>query len=157
KPKSEVDREIEKQESDRQLVKLTGDLAHYTQLLFWATGLLALVTAGLFCFGFFQVRDNRRSIRTAEDSTRIAERALTELERPYLFILDYNWLLAEKAKTNGQKCGWAYSVANGGKLPAFIKTVKVGYRMGEPIPSMEDVPAIHDLLTAPLVGGGEKR
>src|SRR6202790_3419909 len=75
KPKDELAREIEKQDADRQLVKLTGDLAHYTQLLFWATGFLALVTGGLVYFGFRQVRDNRRSIKAAEDSTRIAERA----------------------------------------------------------------------------------
>src|SRR5579863_6018518 len=85
----------------------------------------------------------------------IAERALTELERPYLFILDYNWLLVEKAQAD--ESGLVYSVANGGKLPAFIKTVKFGMRFGDSIPAMEDEPAVHDLLTAPLIGGGERR
>jgi hypothetical protein len=90
-------------------------------------------------------------------SAKIAERALTELERPYLFILDYNWLLIEQAKDDGHKSGLVYSVANGGKLPAFIKTVKVGMRIGESIPPIQDEPPIHDLLTAPLIGGGEQR
>lgn len=157
KPKDELARETEKQEADRQLVKLTSDLAHYTRLLFWATGFLALVTGGLVYFGFRQVRDNRRSIKAAEDSTRIAERALTELERPYLFILDYNWLLTENAKADGLKCGFVFSVANGGKLPVFIKAVKLGIRIGESIPSIYDEPSIHDLLTAPLIAGGEQR
>src|SRR5450631_1992348 len=54
KPKDELDREIEKQGADRQLVKLTGDLARYTQLLFIATVVLAIATAGLVGVGYFQ-------------------------------------------------------------------------------------------------------
>ena len=157
KTQTELRNDVEKQESDRQLVKLTGDLARYTELLFIATVVLAVATAGLVGFGYFQSRDAKRSIAAAETSARIAERALTELERPYLFILDYNWLLTETAKAGGLKCGLVYSVANGGKLPAFIKAVKVGIRIGESIPSMDDVPPVHDLLTAPLIAGGEQR
>jgi hypothetical protein len=48
-------------------------------------------------------------------------------------------------------------VINGGKLPAFIKAVKVGMRFGSSIPPVEDSPPIHELLTAPLVAGGENR
>ena len=79
------------------------------------------------------------------------------MERPYLFILDYNWLLAEKAKADGHKCGVGYSVMNSGKLPASIKAVKVGLRFGASIPPMDDEPPIHQLLTAPFIAGGEKR
>src|ERR1700676_3037752 len=131
KTQTELRNDVEKQESDRQLVKLTGDLARYTELLFIATVVLAVATAGLVGFGYFQSRDAKRSIAAAETSARIAERALTELERPYLFILDYNWLLTEKAKADGPKCGLVYTVANGGKLPAFIKAVKLGIGIGE--------------------------
>jgi hypothetical protein len=78
--------------------------------------------------------------------------------RPYLFILDYNWLLTEKAKANDFKCGVVYSVSNGGKLPAFIRSVKSGIKIGGSTPSdMHDEPLIHDLLTAPLIAGGEQR
>jgi hypothetical protein len=90
-------------------------------------------------------------------SVDLAERALTELERPYLFVLDYNWLLAKRAKASDLKSGSVYSVMNGGRLPAFIKAVKVGIGFGEAIPSLHDEPPIHDLLTAPLIGGGEQR
>ena len=86
KPKDELEAEKTKQESDRQLVKLTGDLANYTKLLFVATAALFIATAGLVFLGFYQSRDTRRSIRAAEDSARIAERALTELERPFVGI-----------------------------------------------------------------------
>jgi hypothetical protein len=93
--------------------------------------------------------------RSTDNSWRIAQRALTELERPYLFILDYNWLLI--AKADGLNSGLVYSIANGGKLPAFIKAVKLGIRFGESIPPLNDDPPVHDLLTAPLLGGGEQR
>jgi len=86
KPKDELEAEKTKQESDRQLVKLTGDLANYTKLLFVATAALFIATSGLVFLGFYQSRDTRRSIRAAEDSARIAERALTELERPFVGI-----------------------------------------------------------------------
>jgi hypothetical protein len=82
---------------------------------------------------------------------------LTELERPYLFILDYNWLLIEKAKANGNKCGVSYFVMNGGKPPAFIRAVKFGLQFGTAIPPLDEAPPVHELLTAPLIGGGEKR
>jgi hypothetical protein len=86
KSKSDLDAEKAKQESDRQLVKLTADLANYTMFLFFATAALFLATIGLVVVGFRQVRDAKRSINAAEDSTRIAERALTELERPFVAI-----------------------------------------------------------------------
>jgi hypothetical protein len=134
KPKSDLDREIEKQESDRQLVKLTGDLAHYTQLLFWATGLLALVTGGLLYFGFRQVRDNRRSIKAAEDSTRIAERALTELEAPFVFVkINSPGLHVEGARINFGNLQWC--VVNHGRTPAPILEIFVDVI---PVPFGED-------------------
>jgi hypothetical protein len=86
KPKDELEAEKTKQESDRQLVKLTGDLANYTQLLFGATAALVIAAAGLVILGFYQSRDTKRSIKAAEDSARIAARALTELERPFVGI-----------------------------------------------------------------------
>lgn len=94
-------------------------------------------------------------------STRIAaktaKRAITELERPYLFILDYNWLLTEKARAAGTKYGVGYSVMNAGKLPASIKRVEIGLRFGDSIPHMDDVPPIHELLTGPVIAGGDAR
>jgi len=75
KSKGELDSEIAKQESDRQLVKLTGDLAKYTRLLFVATGLLVLVTGGLMIVGFFQVSDAKKSIAAAVKSANAAEKS----------------------------------------------------------------------------------
>jgi hypothetical protein len=80
KPKDELDREIAKQESDRQLVKFTGDLATYTKLLFIATGILAVITAGLVIVGFLQVRDAKESISAAVKSAAAAEKAANAAE-----------------------------------------------------------------------------
>ena len=85
------------------------------------------------CVGIFTLTLTGSTIAlwwTTRRSVQVAERALTELERPYLYVLDYNWLLAEKAKAHGHKCGVGYSVVNAGKLPASIKAVKLGLRFG---------------------------
>jgi hypothetical protein len=137
---------------------LTKDAAGF--FTFW------LVVVGLFQVGLFyvQLRLIRKSLapaeaaaKAAQDAAAIAGRSLTRLERPYLFILDYNWLLVEKAEANGCKCGLNYSVVNGGKLPASIKTVKTGLRFGDSIPPIDDVPPIHELLTAPVIRGEGER
>jgi hypothetical protein len=90
KSKDELDAEIAKQESDRQLVKLTGDLAAYTRLLFVATGLLAVITAGLVIAGFLQVRDAKASIAAAVKSAGAAEKAAAAAESQTAIIGDQN-------------------------------------------------------------------
>lgn len=79
-PKSDEERAHDEQERvekallDRRLVDLTGDLATYTERLFWATVFLAIGTAGLVAFGFFQSADTKESLRISAklaDSTMI--------------------------------------------------------------------------------------
>jgi hypothetical protein len=115
------------------------------------TGVLAIFTIILAAASIYQGWQTQQSVE-------ISKRALTDLERPYLFILDYNWLLTGPAKIGGLESGLVYSVANGGKLPAFIKGVKLGIEIGGPTPPhMDDEPLVHDLMTAPLIGAGEQR
>jgi hypothetical protein len=114
----------------------------------------AFATCFIAVFTIVLAYVTRRQAILTRQSVRISERALTDLERPYLFILDYNWLLIDR---KDRESGLVYSVANGGKLPAFIKSVKVGMRFGESIPLVDDQPPVHDLLTAPLIRGGEQR
>jgi hypothetical protein len=71
---------------EQQLVDLTSDLADYTLYLFIATAILALATAGLVIVGFCQLRDSKHIIRAANQSASVAERALTDLERPHVFF-----------------------------------------------------------------------
>ena len=120
----------------------------------WVIAIATVVTAAFtVVLGTFTI-SLARSTRTAATA---AQKALTELERPYLFIVDYNWLLTERAKSTDHQCGFVYSVVNGGRLPAFITAVRLGIRFGNSIPPTTDEPPIHNLLTAPMiVGGGER-
>jgi hypothetical protein len=120
KPKDELDSEKAKQESDRLLVSLTGDLAKYTNRLFWATGFLGLITGGLVFFGFIQVRDSKRSIRAAETSAKIAERALTELEAPFLAINIKNTGIEWHTTQPILFGDLIFTIANYGRTPAHI-------------------------------------
>jgi len=120
-----------------------------------ALGAIATIAVAIFTRTLWL--SSEKMWEVTKKSVDISERSLTELERPYLFILDYNWLLKKRAEANGIKSGLIYSVMNGGKLPAFVRNVKFGLRFGQSIPSMEDMPPINELLTAPLVGSGEKR
>jgi hypothetical protein len=125
----------------------------------------AIATVFIAAFTVVLARVSRRqadltqiAARAAEKSAAVSERALTDLERPYLFILDFNWLAIDQMRVGGLEPGIVYSVSNGGKLPAFITGVKLSIRIngtdpGEPA----DEPPIHELLTAPLVITGERR
>jgi hypothetical protein len=73
------------------------------------TGVLAVFTIILAGASIYQGVQTQKSVE-------IAQQALTDLERPYLFILDYNWLLIDEAKEAGVEYGWAYIVANGGNF-----------------------------------------
>jgi hypothetical protein len=120
KPQKEIERETEKEKSDRLLVSLTGDLAKYTNRLFWATCLLALITAGLVIAGFFQVCDSKRSIAAAEASVKIAERALTELEAPFLVIKIHDSGIQWKPARNITFDDVKFTVTNYGRTPAHV-------------------------------------
>jgi hypothetical protein len=120
KSQQDLEAEKEKQVSDRQLVKLTGDLAFYTELLFVATAVLALATGGLVVFSFVQAREAKRSIIAAEKSAGIAERALIELEAPFLSIDIYepgiHWGKERRVTFDDLK----FVIVNYGRTPAHI-------------------------------------
>lgn len=122
KSKDELARENAK---DKEIATLTGDLAFYTKQLFVATATLALITLGLVVLGFRQVRDARRSITAAEDSTRIAERALTELERPFVGVdvMDSGFkseLVSEEEYYVTLEGNMTFRYINHGRSPATI-------------------------------------
>jgi hypothetical protein len=96
----DIQREKEKAELDRKTVQLTGDLVSYTWLLFVATSLLALATAGLAAVAFFQMRDARKSMAHsitltnaavahadhAERAIKVAEDTAERQLRAYVFV-----------------------------------------------------------------------
>jgi len=125
--------------------KLANDpIAGFTLVLAVFTVVLAFATV--------------KAANAAESAANIAQRTLTELERPYLVIMDFNWVPLERLKVGGLDPGIRYFVTNAGKLPAIIKSVKMGFAFDGSIPTdLEEQPPINDLLTAPLVSPDRPR
>jgi hypothetical protein len=133
KTETELKAEKEKQESDKQLVELTGDLAKYTKLLFAATAVLAVITAGLVAAGFFQVRDAKRSITAAEIAAKAAQAAAEHIpivEGAFVYLLLVEDLIGDRLNLieNGQLDFGVPRIQirlkNFGKTPAFIDTFR---------------------------------
>lgn len=137
KSKEEFAREVEKQESDRQLVKLTGDLANYTKLLFAATAALFLATIGLMVVGFHQVRDAKHAIAAAANSAaaaKISAEAFMNAEGAQIFPLVIETNLKEVfsgqyyTPTESQDVlllppKLSYCFKNYGKTPAKLQSI----------------------------------
>src|SRR5262249_36392494 len=98
----------------------------------------------------------RRSADASEKSAAVAHDALTQLERPYIFIFGAKQIFeAEDSKDFYT----TYTVANYGKLPAIIEGAWIDWVISDKAeppspPLLEDG---HTLMTAPIFGAGEKR
>jgi hypothetical protein len=129
----------DKAELDRNLVKLTGDLADYTFWLAIATGALVITSAGLLYLGRQQSDDMKASLgaaeksaAAAEKSAKVAEDALTVLERPCVFIdrkislvngvQETKHFTASNPAVNSH-FAVEYFIANHGRTPAIIKNI----------------------------------
>jgi len=104
KTKQEIEQEArersEKADLDRNIVKLTGDLADYTLGLFIATSALVITSAGLLWLGHKQSLDMRRSVsatkkaaKAARDQVEISREALIMTERAFVFCerIEHVW------------------------------------------------------------------
>lgn len=104
---------------EERLNLLTENLAEYTRKLYTSTAVLAGLTAGLVIFSFFQVYYARRAIQEAARSGNIAERALTELERPWMIdIAAQRDKIGEKIPAAGPLFKLVFK--NVGRAPAVI-------------------------------------
>lgn len=158
------DRKI-KADSDAALVEYTGMLAIFTCLLFVFTAALWLVT--------FQLsRDARKtsdrqasemekalaiaqeSADAAKKSADVAEHALTNIERPYIYVSDVGWKWDAS-----NKVVVAFTVANYGKLPGAIQNVRA--TLGTTSSGTPEIPRCVDesnpLLLFPIIAAGEER
>ncbi len=141
------------------------------------TSLLAIFTAVLGATAIVQIRYLRRADETAvisanaardaanatvaaatasDRQAKVAEDALTQLERPYVFIFDVKEFGFDPETA---EFFVEYSVANYGKMPAIIEGAYIGFEFSDrgapPTPTlMEDS---HTLMTAPILQAGEKR
>ncbi|MFH1342707.1 MAG: hypothetical protein ABIL01_16130 [Pseudomonadota bacterium] len=98
---------------------------------------------------------SKTSADAAMKSATVSERALTELERPWVFAFG-----AAVVQTN-MVGGWVfeYKVANYGKMPAIIEVANIGLVTSDcgepPLPLMID--DSHNLVVSPILQAGEQR
>jgi hypothetical protein len=143
---------------------LTKDAAGFFTFLLVVVGGFQV---GLFVWQLGLIRESLDDAKKAADAAegaanaagkqaKIAERALTELERPYVFIFDVKEFGFDRETS---EYFVEYSVANYGKMPAIIEGAYIGFvfsdRAEPPAPPlMEDS---HTLMTAPILQAGERR
>ena len=103
-----------------------------------------------------QARDMRDSIDAANRSAAASERALNELERPWLFVFDVSRPMNEAQDDFFIE----YTVVNYGKMPAIIEYPRIGFVFSDtsgfpqqPLYPNED----HSLVAAPIMRPGEER
>lgn len=153
-------------------VKIDQALVNYTKWLAIFTSLLFAATAALCWFTFKLSRDaknasdrqssemqkvlaiSQESADAAKKSAEIAGCALTDVERPYIFVSDVSWDWITNDRTRVM-C----TVANYGKLPGIIQDVRAIISItsdGTPeIPKRVD--DSNALLVDPIIAAGEAR
>lgn len=110
-------------------------------------------------------RATNAAVMSAQAGTRqahVAEAALAQLERPYLFVFDISDLEAddyidEAGPTGNLLLSVTYSVANYGKIPAIIKYAQAILGAGIEPPMPERLYDGHTLVAAPIFAAGERR
>ncbi len=163
KSKDELAREDAKDQQklavDERVAALTGDLAKYTKLLFWATGALAVFTLGLVIFGFRQANDAKESIaatrtaaQAAQATVELAQREFISTHRPRLIVRNVH------AKMLGadQPIAIRFTIINKGQTDALRTEWRVGVIIldaGRNIYGMEGIDAPRQTLGAPLASG----
>ncbi len=99
----------------------------------------------------------RQNADAAIQQARTAEAALTQLERPYIFIFNISGLELNELTEEGIILTATYSVANYGKTPAIIKYAQAVLAIGVDPPFPDRLPANHTLVTSPILAAGELR
>jgi hypothetical protein len=98
----------------------------------------------------------QKSAEASIQQAKIAENALVQLERPYIFIFGVRGIKQDVAS---QDFFVEYTVANYGKMPAIIEAPHIGFDISDraepPMP-----PLLHDshnLMASPILQAGEQR
>jgi hypothetical protein len=170
----------ESQQSDKHPAKKTQQIieteradyriARYTLWLAILTGALVVASCiqGYFLLradktariSAYAARDAANASSVAAEASirqaKIAETALVQLERPYIFIFGVRGI---KQDSETQEFFVEYTVANYGKMPAIIEAPHIGFDISEsgepPLPTlMFDG---HSLRTSPILQAGEER
>jgi hypothetical protein len=103
-----------------------------------------------------QIEILRQSAEASAEHARIAGAALTQLERPYVFIFGVRVI---KRDAQSRDFFVEYTVANYGKMPAIIEAPHIGFDISEraepPIPPL--LYDGHNLMASPILEAGEQR
>jgi hypothetical protein len=107
-----------------------------------------------------------RSVAAAADAAAAsrrhavtAERALEELERPYLFVFGVKYLKIDAERAGELEPFVEYTVANYGKTPAIVENIGAGFEAanGAEAPAPFQVEDANPLVVAPILAPQEKR
>jgi hypothetical protein len=170
KKKNDTNAEAQKETAEEAIARYNKWLVVFTGVLAIATVGLGIATVGLYLTGEKQIRIAKEfadAARKAADASttaadasirqaKIAENALVQLERPYVFIFGVRGI---KQDPESQEFYVEYTIANYGKMPAIIEAPHIGFEISDsgspPMP-----PRLfdgHSLLTSPILQAGEWR
>jgi hypothetical protein len=116
----------------------------------------AIATAFIAAFTFTLWQSTKRMTQATGESVRIAERALADLERPYIYIFNPSGFELELNQEDPFYY-FRYSVANYGKTPARIESAFVGMSAGAEPKQPRAVIGWDDFLVSPLFTSGKRR
>jgi hypothetical protein len=88
-----------------------------------------------------------------------AQRALEELERPYLFVFGVKYLKIDAERSGELEPFVEYTVANYGKTPAIVENIGAGFEAaaGAQAQAPFQVDDVNPLVVAPILAPQEKR
>jgi hypothetical protein len=170
-----------KESTDQAIARYNKWLTIFTAILAVATVGLGFATVGLYFVSqrqlrhaevearrarAWRLRDDerlreqidiaRQNANAASQQARAAEAALTQLERPYLFIFGVR---AIKQGAESSSFFVEYTIANYGKMPAIIEGPHIGFEISDrgapPMPLL--LFDGHSLMTSPIMQAGEQR
>jgi hypothetical protein len=155
--------ETSKESTDEAIARYNKWLTIFTAVLAIATIGLGTATVGLYFASERQIEIWRRSTEATEraalaatEQAHVARIALTQLERPYLFIFGVHHFQFD---SETKEYFVEYTVANYGKMPAIIESPGIEFVIdngGQP-PLPTHVEESHSLMTSPIMPAGEQR
>lgn len=119
-----------------------------------ATVVSALAAVAIAGFTLSLKRSTDKLWAVSDKQAKIAQKALTDLERPYVFIYGVSQIYGDKS---GAHIG--YTVSNHGRMAAVVENVALGFAIVQgvtPEPPL-DAERDHDLLQNPILSPAEKR
>lgn len=116
----------------------------------------ALATVAIGIFTLVLVIVTRRQAILTKQSVRISERALVDLERPYIYIFGAKGIEGEFEREDPYYY-LEYSVANYGRTPATIEGLSVGISVGLSPQTPTPIVGWHSLLRSPILRPNTQR